>query len=286
MLQSRPSPQAFLIAFTSDFLPRLLYQYKFDNELHGYVNFTLAHAPLNYTEYSMCRYGLLIVIGTQISFISCHSGKILKKLHNCCFQFDRPEHRCDQRAASLVFYCSHVLLLHINCTDRSAVTLSFIYLFRRYKAFRDNNGNYTLFYWELLAVRLGFIIAFEVRTELLCLSLPMCFPPPVSDILMPTFYSFFISHPHFSVIFLSAYLNYCPLSVLFFHHVYITTLYCIKLAIYHVSCSFLHVFVIFFFTGPLLLSCLSSAAHNLFISSSFFSSYFLLLQSIYIVWNL
>ncbi|XP_061591032.1 anoctamin-7 [Cololabis saira] len=76
---------AFLIAFTSDFLPRLLYQYRFDNDLQGYVNFTLAYAPLNYTEYPMCRY----------------------------------------------------------------------------KAFRDNDGNYTLFYWELLAVRLGFIIAFE-----------------------------------------------------------------------------------------------------------------------------
>uniref|UniRef100_A0A3Q3WPY9 Anoctamin n=1 Tax=Mola mola TaxID=94237 RepID=A0A3Q3WPY9_MOLML len=76
--------QAFLIAFTSEFLPRLLYQYKYDNELHGYVNFTLAYAPLNYTEFPLC-----------------------------------------------------------------------------YKAYRDNNGNYTLFYWELLAVRLGFIIAFE-----------------------------------------------------------------------------------------------------------------------------
>ncbi|KAI9531133.1 hypothetical protein NQZ68_000628 [Dissostichus eleginoides] len=76
---------AFLIAFTSDFLPRLLYQFKFDNDLNGYVNFTLAYAPLNYTEYPMCRY----------------------------------------------------------------------------KAYRDNDGNYSLFYWELLAVRLGFIIAFE-----------------------------------------------------------------------------------------------------------------------------
>uniref|UniRef100_A0A8D3CBQ2 Anoctamin n=1 Tax=Scophthalmus maximus TaxID=52904 RepID=A0A8D3CBQ2_SCOMX len=76
---------AFLIAFTSDFLPRLLYQYKFGNDLHGYVNFTLAYAPLNFTEYPMCRY----------------------------------------------------------------------------KAYRDGSGNYTLFYWELLAVRLGFIIAFE-----------------------------------------------------------------------------------------------------------------------------
>uniref|UniRef100_A0A3P8USS8 Anoctamin n=1 Tax=Cynoglossus semilaevis TaxID=244447 RepID=A0A3P8USS8_CYNSE len=75
---------AFLIAFTSDFLPRLLYRYKFDNDLNGYVNFSLAYAPLNYTDYPMC-----------------------------------------------------------------------------YKAYRDNNGTYTLFYWELLAVRLGFIIAFE-----------------------------------------------------------------------------------------------------------------------------
>lgn len=33
---------------------------------------------------------------------------------------------------------------------------------RRYKDFRDNNGKYTLFYWELLAIRLSFIVAFEV----------------------------------------------------------------------------------------------------------------------------
>uniref|UniRef100_A0A8C5CSP7 Anoctamin n=1 Tax=Gadus morhua TaxID=8049 RepID=A0A8C5CSP7_GADMO len=77
---------AFLIAFTSDFLSRLLYQYKFEKEdLSGFVNFTLAYAPLNYTQYPMCRY----------------------------------------------------------------------------KAFRDDNGNYTLVYWELLAVRFSFIIAFE-----------------------------------------------------------------------------------------------------------------------------
>ena len=48
--------QAFLIAFTSDFLTRLLYQYKFDKEdLSGFVNFTLAYAPVNYTQYPMCR---------------------------------------------------------------------------------------------------------------------------------------------------------------------------------------------------------------------------------------
>uniref|UniRef100_A0A674K9S3 Anoctamin n=1 Tax=Terrapene triunguis TaxID=2587831 RepID=A0A674K9S3_9SAUR len=79
---------AFLIAFTSDFLPRLLYQYEHDSQLQGYVNFTLAYSPPRYLA----------------------TGN-----HTLC----------------------------------------------RYKAFRDANGNYTLFYWKLLAVRLGFIIAFE-----------------------------------------------------------------------------------------------------------------------------
>jgi len=40
--------QAFLIAFTSEFIPRLLYRYvEGDGTLAGYVNFTLAHAPPN-----------------------------------------------------------------------------------------------------------------------------------------------------------------------------------------------------------------------------------------------
>ncbi|XP_072334386.1 anoctamin-7 isoform X2 [Scyliorhinus torazame] len=78
---------AFLIAFTSEFLPRLLYQYEHNMNLDGYVNFTLAYAPHSYVQSN----------------------------HTMC----------------------------------------------RYKAFRDPDGNLTLFYWKLLAVRLGFIIAFE-----------------------------------------------------------------------------------------------------------------------------
>lgn len=43
--------QAFLIAFTSEFLPRLLYKHEYDYTLSGYVNFTLATAPNNtFTE--------------------------------------------------------------------------------------------------------------------------------------------------------------------------------------------------------------------------------------------
>ena len=37
-----PCSQAFLIAFTSDFLPRMYYEYVHNSSLHGYVNFTLA----------------------------------------------------------------------------------------------------------------------------------------------------------------------------------------------------------------------------------------------------
>ncbi|XP_039617734.1 anoctamin-7 [Polypterus senegalus] len=44
---------AFLIAFTSDFLPRLYYRYNNKGGLHGYINFTLAYAS---QEHVMCRY--------------------------------------------------------------------------------------------------------------------------------------------------------------------------------------------------------------------------------------
>ncbi|XP_048241340.1 anoctamin-7-like isoform X3 [Haliotis rufescens] len=75
---------AFLIAFTSEFLPRLLYQYEYNWSLSGYTNFTLSTSP-NGTMNEICRY----------------------------------------------------------------------------KDFRDPNGEYSLFYWRLLAVKLGFVILFE-----------------------------------------------------------------------------------------------------------------------------
>ncbi|XP_075926417.1 anoctamin-7-like isoform X1 [Petromyzon marinus] len=78
---------AFLIAFTSDFLPRLLYRYTYKSSLDGYVDFTLAYAPRDY-----------------------------------------------------------VVANHTMC---------------RYRDFRDQDGNLTLFYWKLLAVRLSFVIIFE-----------------------------------------------------------------------------------------------------------------------------
>ncbi|XP_039176480.1 anoctamin-7 isoform X5 [Crotalus tigris] len=78
---------AFLIAFTSDFLPRLYYQYTRASNLQGYIDFTLAYAPKS---------------------------------------FD----------------------LNNNATCR-------------YRAYREQNGRYSLPYWNLLAIRLGFIIVFE-----------------------------------------------------------------------------------------------------------------------------
>lgn len=46
---------AFLIAFTSDFIPRMVYMYTHDWNLKGYTNFTLAHAPEG-TMSEDCRY--------------------------------------------------------------------------------------------------------------------------------------------------------------------------------------------------------------------------------------
>ncbi|KAF1480664.1 Anoctamin-7, partial [Pygoscelis antarcticus] len=80
---------AFLIAFTSDFLPRMYYEYVHDSSLRSYVNFTLAYAPWDFVLQS-----------------------------NTTCRWEPP-------------------------------------------AFRDQDGNLTLTYWQLLAIRLGFIIVFE-----------------------------------------------------------------------------------------------------------------------------
>ncbi|XP_022594152.1 anoctamin-7 [Seriola dumerili] len=48
---------AFLIAFTSSFLPRLYYRYTRDSSLSGFINFTLATSPHNYSQHhTSCRY--------------------------------------------------------------------------------------------------------------------------------------------------------------------------------------------------------------------------------------
>ncbi|KAE8294835.1 Anoctamin-7 New gene expressed in prostate-like protein Transmembrane protein 16G [Larimichthys crocea] len=50
---------AFLIAFTSSFLPRLYYGYTRDSTLSGFTNFTLATSPRNYSlqhQNTSCRY--------------------------------------------------------------------------------------------------------------------------------------------------------------------------------------------------------------------------------------
>ncbi|KAM4589435.1 anoctamin-7 isoform 1-T1 [Fundulus diaphanus] len=50
---------AFLIAFTSSFVPRLYYRYTRDSSLSGFVNFTLATSPQSYAQQhhsASCRY--------------------------------------------------------------------------------------------------------------------------------------------------------------------------------------------------------------------------------------
>ncbi|XP_040901732.1 anoctamin-7 [Toxotes jaculatrix] len=50
---------AFLIAFTSSFLPRLYYRYTRDSTLRGFINFTLATSPHDYNQqpqHISCRY--------------------------------------------------------------------------------------------------------------------------------------------------------------------------------------------------------------------------------------
>ncbi|KAK6478013.1 anoctamin-7-like [Huso huso] len=83
---------AVLITFSSEFLPRMLYKISHDGDLRGYVNFSLAYAPLDYTD-----------------------------------------------------------------THNSTAC--------RYRAFLSASGDSTLFSWRLLAMRLGFMVMFEVSFE-------------------------------------------------------------------------------------------------------------------------
>lgn len=68
----------------------------------------------------------------------------------------------------------------------------------RYKDYRDNNGKFTLFYWELLAIRLGFIIAFEVR-DTFGIMLPILF----KSVMLFALYCTFKFHGVFMPLYLS-----------------------------------------------------------------------------------
>lgn len=45
-----PPSQAFLLAFSSDFLPRVYYSWTRAPDLRGFLNFTLARAPPTFTS--------------------------------------------------------------------------------------------------------------------------------------------------------------------------------------------------------------------------------------------
>ena len=92
------SLQAFLIAFTSEFIQKLVYKYQYNWNMEGYLNFTLAKSP--YEKW----------------------GELENK--TAC----------------------------------------------RYQAFRDDDGKYTMVHWQILALKLAFVIVFEVSVCcLLCL---------------------------------------------------------------------------------------------------------------------
>lgn len=93
------SSKAFLIAFTSEFIPKLVYKYEHDWHMRGYVNFTLATSPAE--------------------------GWITNNRTLC-----------------------------------------------RYRAFRDEEGNFTITHWKILALKFAFVIIFEVRMDTGCLHEP------------------------------------------------------------------------------------------------------------------
>jgi len=97
--------QAFLIAFTSEFLPRLLYQYQYDWDLKGYTNFTLATSP-NGTLQQECRYSSKLSSVTIISEISGVPTSDMKdfnyifKCSPCCF------HEIQKKCYKIIIFLS------------------------------------------------------------------------------------------------------------------------------------------------------------------------------------
>ena len=82
--------QAFLIAFTSEFIQKLVYKYQYNWNMEGYLNFTMAISPVE------------------------------------------------------------------NWGDQNKTMC-------RYQAFRDDSGKYTMVHWQILALKLAFVICFEVN---------------------------------------------------------------------------------------------------------------------------
>lgn len=60
---------------------------------------------------------------------------------------------------------SHNVILFFS-PRKMAFSLLFSSSFARYQDYRDDEGNHTIFYYRLLALRLGFVIVFEVNQKL------------------------------------------------------------------------------------------------------------------------
>lgn len=137
-------PQAFVISFTSDFIPRLVYQYVYspDGTMHGFVNHTLSHfnvshfqpgtgpqqpGHLGYPVY-ICRYDFRLLLDS-ITIIA------------------------------IAFFC--------NCITNVHNIFKFVLLLIRYKDYREPPWSSTPYefskeFWVVLAARLAFVIFFQV----------------------------------------------------------------------------------------------------------------------------
>ena len=106
--------QAFLIAFTSEFIPKLVYKYEHSWNMNGYVNFTLATSPYNGWFLFVCLFVCLFV-RSFVYYTEIFSGWLSDGKEQC-----------------------------------------------RYRAFRDNEGNFTPSHYKILGLKLAFVIIFEV----------------------------------------------------------------------------------------------------------------------------
>uniref|UniRef100_A0A8C1PDM0 Anoctamin n=2 Tax=Cyprinus carpio TaxID=7962 RepID=A0A8C1PDM0_CYPCA len=127
---------AFVISFTSDFIPRLVYQYMYspDGTLHGFVNHTLSYFNVSHFQ-----------PGTEPTE-SMHLGY---KVEVCRYLV------CFALKSLFLMWCMTGYYIHN------------VYNIHRYKDYRDPPWSDTPYefsrqFWAILAARLAFVIVFQV----------------------------------------------------------------------------------------------------------------------------
>lgn len=151
-----------MISFTSDFIPRLVYQYMYspDGSMHGFVNHTLSYFNVSHFQNGTAPLepfylGILVDI---CRYCKSDDASTPSGLFQCfCFH-------------CLMHKCSLLGFLFIELRTTMLIFIGFFF-FLRYKDYREPPWSQTPYdiskqFWAVLAARLAFVIVFQVSQNI------------------------------------------------------------------------------------------------------------------------